>query len=88
MRAALQGIRAKTLVVSISSDILFPTSEQELLAAYIPNAQLAVIDSYYGHDGFLLEYEALENLIKEFLSPSPKGVYRNIEVAENDFGNK
>ena len=47
-----RGIKAKALVTSISSDVLFPTSEQELLAAYIPNAQLAVIDSYYGHDGF------------------------------------
>ncbi|HRH59003.1 MAG TPA: homoserine O-acetyltransferase [Chitinophagaceae bacterium] len=68
VRAALQSIKAKTLVISISSDILFPTSEQELLAAYIPNAQLAVIDSYYGHDGFLLEYETLENLIKDFMT--------------------
>jgi len=68
VRAALQSIKAKALVISISSDILFPTSEQELLAAYIPNAQLKVIDSYYGHDGFLLEYETIETLVKEFLS--------------------
>jgi len=67
VRAALQSIRAKALVISISSDILFPTSEQELLAAYIPNAQLEVIDSYYGHDGFLLEYEAIETLVKQFI---------------------
>lgn len=67
VRAALQSIKAKALVISISSDILFPTSEQELLAAYIPNAQLKVIDSYYGHDGFLLEYEAIETLVREFI---------------------
>lgn len=67
VRAALQSIKAKALVISISSDVLFPTSEQELLAAYIPNAQLAVIDSYYGHDGFLLEFETIENLIRDFL---------------------
>lgn len=67
VRAALQSIRAKALVISISSDVLFPTSEQELLAAYIPNAQLAVIDSYYGHDGFLLEFETIENLVKDFI---------------------
>ncbi|NNV56321.1 homoserine O-acetyltransferase family protein [Limnovirga soli] len=68
VRAALQSIKAKALVISISSDMLFPTSEQELLAAYIPNAKLAVIDSYYGHDGFLLEYETLETLIKDFIA--------------------
>jgi len=71
VRAALQSIKAKALVISISSDILYPTSEQELLAAYIPNAQLAVIDSYYGHDGFLLEYETIEILVKDFIEQSP-----------------
>jgi len=76
VRTALQSIKAKTLVISISSDVLFPTSEQELIAAYIPNAQLSVIDSYYGHDGFLLEYETIETLVKEFVDskpPAPKG---------------
>src|SRR6476469_4411375 len=68
VRAALQSIRAKALVISISSDILFPTSEQELLSAYIPNAQLSIIDSYYGHDGFLLEFEMIENLVRDFIS--------------------
>ncbi|HRI21492.1 MAG TPA: hypothetical protein PLA68_11090, partial [Panacibacter sp.] len=78
VRSALQSIKAKALVISISSDVLFPTPEQELLAAYIPNAQLAIIDSYFGHDGFLLEYETLEALIKEFLPPSPKGGYEKV----------
>ena len=68
VRAALQSIKANTLVISISSDVLFPTSEQELLSAYIPNAQLAIIDSYYGHDGFLLEFETIENLVRDFIS--------------------
>jgi homoserine O-acetyltransferase len=67
VRAALQSIKAKTLVISISSDVLFPTSEQELIAAYIPNAKLEVIDSYYGHDGFLLEFETIETLITGFI---------------------
>jgi homoserine O-acetyltransferase len=74
VRAALQSIKAKALVISISSDMLYPTSEQELLAAYIPNAQLAVIDSYYGHDGFLLEYETIETLVKEFISQNVANV--------------
>lgn len=72
VRAALQSIKARTLVISISSDILFPTSEQELIAAYIPNAQLSVIDSYYGHDGFLLEFETIETLVKEFIDQHKK----------------
>jgi homoserine O-acetyltransferase len=75
VQAALSHIKAKTLVIAISSDILFPPVEQETIAAYIPNAQLVVIDSYYGHDGFLLEYESITQHLENFCStpPSPKG---------------
>jgi homoserine O-acetyltransferase len=65
--AALKQILARTLVVSISSDILFPTAEQQELAKHIPGAVLEVIDSSYGHDGFLLEFEKLTTLLRDFL---------------------
>lgn len=64
--AALQQIKAKTLVISISSDILFPPAEQQFLAAYIPGAAYRAITSDCGHDGFLLEFEQITNAIKEF----------------------
>jgi homoserine O-acetyltransferase len=64
---ALKSIQAKALVISIKSDILFPLEEQEFLAAHIPNAELAIINSYYGHDGFLLEHEKITLLLKGFL---------------------
>lgn len=64
---ALKTIRAKTLVIGISSDLLFPVEEQKFLAANIPNAQYEEIHSFYGHDGFLLEYEAMTEIIKNFL---------------------
>lgn len=64
---ALESIRAKTLVIGVNSDTLFPIEEQEYLAKHIPNAELGVIDSVHGHDAFLIEYEQLNNLINEFL---------------------
>jgi homoserine O-acetyltransferase/O-succinyltransferase len=64
---ALQRIRAKTLVIGILSDILYPVTEQTFLAKHIPGAQLETIDSLYGHDGFLLENEKIETLLHEFL---------------------
>ena len=42
------------------TDILFPLTEQEFLAANIPDAEYSAINSPYGHDGFLLEYEQIE----------------------------
>lgn len=65
--AALHSIRARTLVVSVSSDILFPPEEQALLARHIPGARLLSIDSHYGHDGFLTETKALAVALGEFL---------------------
>lgn len=64
---ALKRIQAKTLVISIKTDILFPLSEQEFLAEHIPNAELTIINSHYGHDGFLLEHEKITLLLKSFL---------------------
>jgi homoserine O-acetyltransferase len=65
---ALSCIKAHALVVGIDSDVLFPLSEQQLIAEHIPGAQFAVISSLFGHDGFLLEYKQLENLIRSFLN--------------------
>jgi homoserine O-acetyltransferase len=64
---ALSRIRARTLVIGIDTDVLFPVVEQEYLAREIPGAELAVLASLYGHDGFLLEYEKLTQVIKPFL---------------------
>lgn len=78
---ALQSITAKTLVISIATDILFPLSEQQYLARQIPGAKLAVISSLYGHDGFLLEFEMIEQEIKAFLINRPQKVQdKNVPV--------
>jgi homoserine O-acetyltransferase/O-succinyltransferase len=63
---ALGSIKAKALVIGIDSDILFPAHEQKFLADHIPGAQLEVISSLYGHDGFLVEFEHLKKVIKHY----------------------
>ena len=35
------------------------------MARHLPNAQYGLIDSLYGHDGFLLEYEKIGKVIQE-----------------------
>ncbi|MEY3432646.1 MAG: hypothetical protein RL131_582 [Bacteroidota bacterium] len=64
----LSHIKAKTLVIGIESDVLYPVAEQKFIAAHIPNAQLEIIQSLYGHDGFLLENEKLNQLLHTFLN--------------------
>jgi homoserine O-acetyltransferase len=64
--AALSQIKARTLVISISSDVLFPPSEQQLLAHHIPGAKYVEMDSGYGHDGFLIESAQITHFLERF----------------------
>lgn len=67
IETALQKITAKTLVIGIKSDVLYPISEQEYLQKNINGAELLTILSDFGHDGFLLEYEKIEPALKKFI---------------------
>jgi len=60
---ALQKIKAKTCAIGITTDILFPVNEQQFIVENISDAEFTAINSLYGHDGFLLEYEQIENII-------------------------
>ena len=64
---ALSQIKAKTLIVGIDSDALFPVSEQLFLKNNIPSSEFATISSDFGHDGFLVENEQLNKIISDFL---------------------
>ncbi|WP_234735549.1 homoserine O-acetyltransferase family protein [Tellurirhabdus bombi] len=64
---ALLRIKARTLVVGIRSDILFPPAEQQFLARHIPDARYEEIDSLYGHDGFLIEAKPLTQIIRRWM---------------------
>ncbi|QWA09171.1 homoserine O-acetyltransferase [Sodalis ligni] len=65
--AMLAKITARTLIIGITSDLLFPIREQQYLSRHIKSAQYAEIDSLYGHDGFLTEAPALEKHLFPFL---------------------
>lgn len=64
---ALANIQARTLIIGINRDVLFPPAEQRLLAKHIPQASYIELDSIYGHDGFLTEVVAIRTAIAEFL---------------------
>jgi homoserine O-acetyltransferase/O-succinyltransferase len=62
----LASIHCKTHLIGISSDMLCPVAEQEFLARHIPGATLTIINSSYGHDGFLIEYDKILTSIREY----------------------
>lgn len=67
IEGALSGIRAETLVIAVDSDILFPPSEQRFIADHIPGAAFHEITSNFGHDGFLIEVEAIQQILEPFI---------------------
>jgi homoserine O-acetyltransferase len=70
---ALSLIKARTLVIGIKSDVLFPVEEQQYLFRHIPKSAFAELDSFYGHDGFLIETEVLTEIITSFFKTGVKG---------------
>lgn len=67
IQAALKSIKAKTTVIGISTDILFPPTDQIFLAKNIIGANYIGISSDLGHDGFLTESEKIGEVIRRIL---------------------
>ena len=69
---ALEKVTADFLVVSFSSDWLFPPADShELVRALLRNRKKVTysnVQSGYGHDAFLLEVDVLSRMIRDFLA--------------------
>ena len=63
----LKKIEQRTLVFGIHSDILCPVAEQLFLSNHIPDSRLIMIDSGYGHDGFMVEAELIRQYLEEWI---------------------
>ena len=70
-KAALGKIKAKTLVIGIDSDRLFPIENQSFIAENLTSelvgGKLHTIKSSFGHDGFLIEHQKVGPLLAKLL---------------------
>ena len=67
-KAAMTMMRADITVAGIASDRLYPLELQEELGRLLPgNRPVAVVQSAFGHDGFLIETEQIGALISTAL---------------------
>jgi homoserine O-acetyltransferase len=65
----LGAIRVPVTVAGVSNDRLYPIYQQQQLVDLIPTAEsLQVIDSMYGHDGFLIETNQVGSIIEKALT--------------------
>ncbi|MVT08118.1 homoserine O-acetyltransferase [Chitinophaga sp. ysch24] len=67
LAGTLALISQPSLIIGITSDVLCPPEEQVFLSRYIPNATYHEIDSSYGHDGFLIEFEKIGSILGNWL---------------------
>ncbi|MEJ7584798.1 MAG: homoserine O-acetyltransferase, partial [Acidimicrobiales bacterium] len=69
--AAVARIQAPTVAVGISSDMLYPTYQQQELARRLcaqgVDARYRQIESSHGHDAFLLESDQVGAIVRDFL---------------------
>ncbi len=66
--AALGRIEARTVIVGITTDIIFTPAEMRTLHAMIPGSSYHEIESPFGHDGFLVEHEQLNEILRPFMN--------------------
>jgi len=68
---AFKNAKSKFLVISFNSDWLFPSSQSKEIVKALMKIDKEVtyceLDTPYGHDAFLLEYEQQTKIIKSFL---------------------
>ena len=64
----LDSIKQPALVIGVESDGLFTISEQYELAEHLHDSEMVVIQSPDGHDGFLLEFEQINNAMLAFMN--------------------
>jgi homoserine O-acetyltransferase len=85
----LATLPPRALVISIATDGLFTTSEQREIAAHVPQAELVVIPSPDGHDGFLLEFEQINTHILRYLKREFPDYYgQDVEEVVDGFAMK
>jgi homoserine O-acetyltransferase/O-succinyltransferase len=81
LQRALEGVKAKVMVIAFESDWLYPPYQSRDLVKACKlcglEATYCKIDSNYGHDAFLLEIDEETHLIGHFL----KKLYRDGEVS-------
>jgi homoserine O-acetyltransferase len=90
LACVLARLPPRALVIGVQSDGLFLPSEQREIAAGVRDAELVIIQSPDGHDGFLLEFEQLNTHVLRFLHRELQELYEGPgaedEVEEDEEG--
>jgi homoserine O-acetyltransferase len=67
LKHIFNAIPRSALVIGVQSDLLFPLQQQITIAQCLPEAKFVALESNDGHDGFLLDFENLNQIISAHL---------------------
>jgi len=82
---ALKSIEQNMLVLIIKSDGVFCIEEQEKIVKNVPNSEMHFIKSEDGHDGFLLEFQQVIDLIITYMKKiTPKYPVGECKLTNDD----
>lgn len=58
-------IRAKTVMIGFTHDLIYPPETIRSFSYQLPNSSFCLINSEFGHDGFLTEYHKWGSIIRQ-----------------------
>ncbi|MDZ5713255.1 homoserine O-acetyltransferase MetX [Jeotgalibacillus haloalkalitolerans] len=64
IQEAAGKIKSKLLGIGFKGDLLYPPNVIEQFISYVPEADFHEVDTDFGHDGFLVEFEKWGELVK------------------------
>lgn len=88
LQKAFEHVTARYLLISFTSDWLFPTSDSKAIVRALKinqkNVSFCEIPSAYGHDAFLIEGDKIKRLVAGFLQNIYKSECQKNPQTEND----
>ncbi len=86
--AALSRVQARSEVLALSSDRLYPPEQSHAIAAALPGDRPAtVVQTPFGHDGFLVETVAVGRSVRRLLAadaPAPRRTGGRVPSGDGD----
>ncbi len=57
IEVAASQIKAKVIAIAFTHDVIYPLEDIRSFTDFIPNHQFYMVNTHFGHDGFLTEFE-------------------------------
>ncbi|CAM3237884.1 homoserine O-acetyltransferase [Filibacter tadaridae] len=67
IKEATRSIKAKVIALAYTHDLIYPPENIQLFTHLIPNSTYYLINTEFGHDGFLTEYDKWGLIVKQYM---------------------